>query len=178
MDGVFINLTDKDVNLIDKDNERIVVPANPDLMTPIKSVVKTPMSLSAVVSCPLSETDIKYLKSAKYSNSSYLKVSRSEKDVILKANMISPYEKYSFTKEQVDKINSITLGRTRLLILTKEDAEFWSRGFFQTPFSSYRLFSATNGELIEYPVPPLSYISDAISKVKSYLPLPRFNDTA
>jgi len=66
----------------------------------------------------------------------------------------SPYIKYPFTQEQVDKINEISRGRTRLFLLTDEDAKYWSSGNFkENPFRNYRLFVVENKKLKEYPIP-------------------------
>lgn len=169
MDGVFINLTDQDIIIKNNEEEEFVIPKNIDLVTPIKEEITTDLSISGIISSPLSEMDIKFLQTAKFTNSTHLKISRSEKDILVKAKLISPFEKYSFTKEQIEKINNISSGRPRLLILTPQDAEFWSKGFFQPPFRTYRLFSVIDNQLYEYPVPASGYFSDAISKFKSFL---------
>jgi hypothetical protein len=80
--------------------------------------------------------------------------------------MISPYVKYPFTKDQIEKINSISNGRPRLLILTKQDAEYWSSGSFENPFRNYRLFSYIDEGLVEYPIPK-TYLDVVVYSVKN-----------
>ena len=79
------------------------------MVTPIKEEITTDLSISGIISSPLSEMDIKFLQTAKFTNSTHLKISRSEKDILVKAKLISPFEKYSFTKEQIEKIANLTI---------------------------------------------------------------------
>ena len=123
MDGVFINLTGKDIKLSGVTKP---IPANPDLLTPIKNIVYTSSTINGILSTPLSEDDVRYLHGTNWINTLYNKITRSEEEVSVNVSMISPYVKYAFTKEQIEKINKISNKRTRLLILTKEDAEYWS----------------------------------------------------
>ncbi len=88
-------------------------------------------------------------------NTVYNKIMRTEQNApVINVELVCPYYKYPFTKEQIDKINSISNGRTRLFIMSKEDAEFWSSGNFDCPFRNYRIFVSTeSNSLIEYPIP-------------------------
>lgn len=169
MDGVFINLTSIDVVLRLEDNKQIIIPANPDLVTPIKDVILVNNVINAIVSTPLKEEDVKYLQGTKWINTVYNKITRSEEEVAISVNLVSSYVKYSFTKEQIDKINHISNRRTRLLILTEQDAIFWSSGYFECPFRNYRLFSydPVNNKLIEYAVPK-TYLDSVISTLKNF----------
>jgi hypothetical protein len=164
MDGVFINLTNNEIELI-TENGKITIPSNADLATPIKEVVMTDNVINGILSTPLNEDDIRYLQTTKWVNTLYNKISRSEDNIQLTVSTISHYVKYPFTKEQVDKINQISNGRTRLLIVTKEDALYWSCGKFECPFRNYRLFTSNNGKLIEYPIPK-TYLDLVVDGVK------------
>lgn len=154
MDGVFINLTDEDVTIKDKNNE-FLIKGNKDLLTPITDETKTENVLSGIVSYPLDEKDIHTIQSTQMFNTVYTKIERSERNAILIPVVLhSPYVKHPFTDYQVEQINKISNKRTRLLILTEKDAIYWSSGNFQSPFSNYRLFvSRPNGSLVEYPIP-------------------------
>jgi hypothetical protein len=168
MDGVFINLTNEDVSLI-IDNQTIVIPANPDLITPIKHIIKTTLPLSGIVSSPLASNDIHYLQNAGWYNSTYNKINRTEQNILINISMVSSYVKYPFTNEQIDKINYIANGRLRLLILTKDDAEYWSSGKFESnPFRNYRLFTNTLDGLVEYPIPK-TYLDAVYNSVKNLI---------
>lgn len=168
MDGVFINLTDKDIELAGND-KIILIPANPDLITPIKDVVFTDNMVNGILSTPLNEDDVRYLHGTNWINTLYNKITRSEEEVGISVSLVSPYVKYSFTKEQIDKINKISNKRTRLLILTKDDAQYWSDGKFESnPFRNYRLFVNDNGKLIEYPIPK-TYLDFFVTKVKDLI---------
>lgn len=165
MDGVFINLTNKDVDLT-IENKTIIIPANPDLVTPTREIVLTENNINGLVSTPLKEDDIRYLHGTSWVNTVYNKITRSQEEVQLTVSLISPYIKYSFTKEQIDKINKISDRRTRLLIITKEDAQYWSDGKFECPFRNYRLFVHENYGLIEYPIPK-TYLDVVVEGVKN-----------
>lgn len=161
MDGVFINLTDEDVNLNGK-----IIPANVDLVTPIRSPILKSNIVNGIISTPLNETDIHYLQGTHWINTVYNKITRSEEEIRLTASIVSPYIKYPFTKEQIDKINCISNGRTRLFILTKKDAIFWSDGKFECPFRNYRLFSYEDGNLVEYQIPK-TYLDSIVEGVRA-----------
>jgi hypothetical protein len=164
MDGVFINLTALDVEL-KQDDKIIIIPANPDLVTPIRDEVITESNINAFLSTPLKEDDVRYLKATNWVSTVYNKITRSEDEIKIKVSVVSPYVKYPFTKEQVDKINQISNKRTRLFIVTKEDAIYWSDGKFECPFRNYRLFVYTNGYLMEYPIPK-TYLDVVVEGVK------------
>ncbi len=166
MDGVFINLTDNDIELTIGD-KNVIIPANSDLMTPVKDIILTNNTVNGIVSTPLNEEDIRYLHGTNWVNTVYNKITRSEEEISISVSLISPYVKYSFTKEQIEKINKISNKRTRLLIMTKEDVQYWSDGKFESnPFRNYRLFTAINGNLIEYPVPK-TYLDVVVEGVKN-----------
>ncbi len=154
IDGVFINLTDEDIIIKDKNNE-FIIKGNKDFLTPVTPETKTDNVLSGIVSYPLEEKDIHTIQSTQMFNTIYTKIERSERNAILVRLVLNnPYTKHPFTDYQVEQINKISNKRTRLLILTEKDAAYWSSGNFQSPFSNYRLFtSGPNGSLIEYPVP-------------------------
>jgi len=153
MNGVFINLTDKDI-IIKSEERSVVILANVDLVTPIRQIIKTNGPLSGIISTQLADNDIHYLQATHWFNTNYNKILRSEQNIMLSVPLVSPYIKYPFTQSQIDKINSISNGRTRLLILTKEDAEYWSSGNFkECPFRNYRLFTNIEDSLVEYPIP-------------------------
>jgi hypothetical protein len=164
MDGVFINLTDKNVELV-VDNKTITILANPDLVTPIKELVLTENTINAFLSTPLKEDDIRYLQGTGWINTLYNKITRSEEEIKTKILTISPYVKYPFTQEQIDKINKISNKRTRLLITTKEDVQYWAYGKFECPFRNYRLFVHENNSLLEYPIPK-TYLDAVVEGVK------------
>jgi hypothetical protein len=171
MDGVFINLTNKNVE-IKVEDKIVVIPANPDLVTPIKEIITVNNIVNGISSTPLKLLDIHYLKGTNWVNTVYNKITRSEEDLNITVASISPYEKYPFTKEQIDKINKISNGRTRLLILTKEDAIYWSNGKFECPFRNYRLFTSDdNNCLLEYPIPKtyLDLVVDGVKNIKSII---------
>lgn len=140
MDGIFINLTPNDIILQDALGNDFTVKGNPDLITPTGNEIKHD----------------KHLKAA------YL--TEKEANIAVYANMIQEHIKYPFTQSQIDKINRISKGRTRLLILDKKDVEYWSIGRFQCPFRNYRLFTWNNKKLVEYPIPKtyLDYVSDTV----------------
>jgi hypothetical protein len=165
MDGVFINLTNKDVQLY-YDGKTIIIPANPDLVTPIKDVIVAERTINGTLSTPLKEDDIHYLQKTNWVNTLYNKITRSEEDLKLTISVLSPYVKYPFIQEQIDKINQISNSRTRLLILTKDDAQYWSDGKFECPFRNYRLFVNIGNELIEYPIPK-TYLDTFVEGIKT-----------
>lgn len=165
MDGVFINLTNKDVKLTNGDKV-IIIPANADLVTPIKDIIMTDNFINGILSTPLKEDDVHYLQGTNWINTLYNKITRSEEDLKINVSMINPYVKYPFTKEQIDKINHISNRRTRLLILSKEDAQYWSDGKFENPFRNYRLFTNIENSLIEYPIPK-TYLDIVVEGVKN-----------
>jgi len=155
MDGVFINLTDKDVTI--KINDTLeTIPANEDLLTPIRPVIKTEHLVSGIISSPLSDIDIHYLQSTNLFSTAH-KITRAEKNIMINVPLVSPYIKYGFEKNQIEKINNISIGRNRLFILTQEDAEYWSSGQFENPFRHYRLFANIDNHLVEYPIPKTYY---------------------
>jgi len=168
MNGVFINMTEDDIVITLDDDKRVTIPGNKDLVTPIKQRIKTDNALSGIVSTPLTDTDIHNLLATKWINSTYTKIERAEQEVIITVPLISPYVKYPFTKEQIEKINNISNGRTRLLLLTKEDAEYWSGGEFDCPFRNYRLFISEGESLLEYPIPK-TYLDLVVSSVKGLM---------
>lgn len=165
MDGVFINITKEDVELKIEDKV-LLIPANPDLVTPIKEIVLISKNINGIISTPLKEDDIRYLHGTNWINTVYNKITRSEEEINTEISLVSPYAKYPFTKEQIDKINQISNRRTRLLITTKEDAQYWSDGKFDCPFRNYRLFTCQNNSLIEYPIPK-TYLDVVVEGVKS-----------
>ncbi len=168
MDGVFINITDKDITIKTGDKP-IHILSNADLVTPIRRPIKTNVSLSGIISVALKDDDIYTIQSTQMFNTVYNKIIRTEQNApVIKVELICPYYKYPFTKEQIDKINSISNGRTRLFIMTKEDAEFWSSGNFkENPFRNYRIFTVEGDITTEYPIPStyLDIISSSISSV-------------
>lgn len=166
MDGVFINITNEDVNLIDKESKCITIPSNPDLVTPIREIVLTELKINGILSTPLKEDDVRYLHGTNWVNTLYNKITRSEEEVKINALLVSPYVKYPFTKEQIDKINQISNKRTRLFITTRQDAQYWSDGKFECPFRNYRLFIHENNSLIEYPIPK-TYLDVVVESMKS-----------
>jgi hypothetical protein len=165
MDGVFINLTSEDV-VLTLEQKEILISANPDLVTPIKETVLTENNVNGILSTPLKEEDVKYLHGTNWINTVYNKITRSEEEVKLTVSLISPYVKYPFTKEQIDRINQISNRRTRLLITTKEDAKYWSDGKFDCPFRNYRLFVHENNRLYEYSIPK-TYLDAVVEGVKN-----------
>jgi hypothetical protein len=176
MDGVFINLTNKDIELIIDNEEKtdeeekiektIVVPANPDLVTPTKETVYTSCVVNAVLSTPLKKDDIHYLQGTNWINTLYNKITRSEEDVKVGTYCYNQFVKYAFTPEQIEKINHVSNKRTRLFILEKEEVEYWSDGKFECPFRNYRLFTYKDKHLIEYPIPK-TYLDLVVNGVKS-----------
>jgi len=168
MDGVFINLTNEDITINDK-SVSITIPCNKDLVTPIRQIIKTDATLSGIISTQLADNDIHNLQATKWFNTAYNKIQRAERNVIMTVPMISPYIKYPFTKDQIEKINNISNGRPRLLILTKQDVEYWSSGSFESnPFRNYRLFTHIDGNLVEYPIPK-TYLDFVVTKVKDLI---------
>jgi hypothetical protein len=165
MDGVFINLTEKDVELTHGD-KTILIPANLDLITPIKDIVLTDCIVNGILSNPLKEDDVRYLHGTNWVNTLYNKITRSEEEVSINVSLVSPHVKYPFTKEQIDKINKISNKRTRLLILNKKDARYWSDGKFECPFRNYRLFVHEDNKLLEYPIPK-TYLDAMVEGVKN-----------
>jgi len=165
MDGVFINLKNEDVELTIED-KTIIIPANPDLVTPVKNIVLTDNIVNGILSIPLKDDDIRYLHGTSWANTLYNKITRSEEEYRLVVSQVSPYVKYPFTKEQIEKINQISNKRTRLFILTKEDAQYWSEGKFECPFRHYRLFVHDNGRLLEYSIPK-TYLDFVVAGVKN-----------
>lgn len=164
MDGVFINLTNLDIELKLED-KKYIIPANPELVTPTKDVVYTENNITAILSTPLSEEDIRYLHGKNWINTLYNKITRSEIEIKIPSVYINSYVKYPFTKEQIDKINQISNKRTRLFILTEQDAKYWSDGNFECPFRNYRIFTFVNNTLIEYPIPK-TYLDVIVDNMK------------
>lgn len=143
MEGnILINLTGSDVTITDESGKLFVVKGNPELETPYRRTLK--------------EDD-------NFINTYYLSSNNMEGTVALKSTPFSEYIKYPFTEDQIKKINSISKGRTRLFILSKQDARYWSTGKFQHPFRHYRIFVVDNQHLIEYQKP--STYLDTISSV-------------
>jgi hypothetical protein len=166
MDGVFINLTSEDIELC-IENKVVIIPANPDLVTPIKDLIFTNVVVNGILSTPLKESDIHVLRGSNWINTIYNQITTREDNIQLNVSAISPYIKYPFTKEQIAKIDKISNGRTRLLILSKEDVEYWSDGKFECPFRNYRLFICSNKSLLEYPIPK-TYLDIVVEGVKSF----------
>lgn len=166
MDGVFINLTAKDMSIKIQSGEILVVPKNPDLVTPTKERIYTDEVIHAVSSTPLKDNDIHYLQKTNWANTLYNKITRSEEDVVVHSLVLQRHVKYPFTAEQIEKINYISNGRTRLLLIEEEDAIFWSDGKFECPFRNYRLFSVNDNVLVEYPIPK-TYLDLVVSGVKT-----------
>lgn len=166
MDGVFINLTDTDVKIRDQD-DTFIIPANLDLVTPVKDIVLTECIVNGIISVPLKENDIRYLQGTQWTfNTFYNKITRSETELKVSVSLLSPYVKYPFTLEQIEKINRISNKRTRLFITTEKEARYWSDGKFECPFRNYRLFVSTEDSLIEYPIPK-TYLDVVIEGVKN-----------
>lgn len=157
MDGVFINLTDKNVTIKSNSGE-FIIKGNKDFLTPVTEEIPTDNILSGIVSNPLKEKDIYTIQSTQMLNTVYTRIERSEQNAtMVNVTFCNPYVKHPFTDHQINQINKISNGRTRLLILEKKDAIYWSSGNFKPPFDNYRLFTYGNeGNLIEYPI-PLSY---------------------
>ncbi len=168
MDGVFINLISEDV-IINTGDKSVTIVSNTELVTPVRKSIKTNTSVSGIISVALKDEEIYTLQSAQMFNTIYNKIVRTEQTApVIKVELVCPYFKYPFTKEQIDKINSISNGRTRLFIMTKEDAEFWSSGNFkENPFRNYRIFTVNENILTEYPIPTtyLDMISSSMSSV-------------
>lgn len=164
MDGVFINLT-KDEAVITSGESVLRVGPNVDLVTPVREEIRTSVTVSGTVSVPLDDCDIHYLQATSWFNTSYNKVLRSEKSVCVESVIVSPYIKYPFTQDQIDKINLISNNRTRLFILSKNEAIVWSQGGFDCPFRNYRLFSVCDGLLHEYPIPK-TYLDVVVASMK------------
>lgn len=141
MDGVFINLTDCDITLPNS----IIIKHDPELITGSRNTSIKESKLKAITH-----------------NDEFEKIT----DVSVYS--YSEYIKYPFTQDQIDKINNITKGRKRLLILSQKDVEYWSNGKFQCPFRQYRLFTFKNGNLIEYPIPK-TYLDIVTETVNSTL---------
>lgn len=165
MDGVFINLTNEDVKLV-IDDKNIIIPANPDLVTPIREIILTETMVNGIISTPLKEDDVRYLQGNNWVNTVYNKIDRSEEPTKVSVLFASPYVKYPFTQEQIDKINHISNRRARLLITTRQDAQYWSDGKFECPFRNYRLFVFENNHLVEYPIPK-TYLDVVVEGVKN-----------
>jgi len=166
MDGTFINLSGKDVEL--KINDKIVViSACPELVTPIKESIITPIIINGIISTPLAEDDIRYLHGTNWVNTIYNKITRAEEELQFNISFVNQYVKYPFTKEQIDNINKISNKRTRLFLVTEDDALYWSSGKFECPFRNYRLFVNVGFGLMEYPIPK-TYLDTAIESVKKY----------
>jgi len=168
MDGVFINLTDKDIELIINE-KTVVIPANPDLITPSKEVILTQNTVNGIVSVPLNEDDVRYLHGTNWINTFYNKITRSEEEINVNISFVNPYVKYPFTKEQIDKINKISNKRTRLFILPgREIAQYWSDGKFESnPFRNYRIFIFENKQLLEFPIPK-TYLDVMVEGMKTF----------
>ncbi len=169
MDGVFINLTDSDIIIKDK-TRNFCIKGNKDLVTPVKELVQTESLVSGIVSTPLADEDVHTIQSAKMFNTVYNKIERAEQNALMVHVVInSPYIKYPFTEYQIEQINKISSKRTRLFLLTKQDAEVWSSGNFECPFRNYRLLiSGTEGSLIEYPIPK-TYLDSVLSGIKKMI---------
>lgn len=137
MDGVFINLTNEDVILCDINNKELVVKCDKDLITPSRYEVVEELTV-----CTESPTD-------KY---------------IVRCSMKPEYVKYSFTDEQIIRINEISQNKTRLFLMSEEDANSWSLGKFKCPFRNYRIFTVSNDgyNLTEYQK-PLTYLDTVVN---------------
>ena len=142
MDGVFINLTPHDLHLENEKGEEIIIKGNSDLVTPSRQAITTDNTLNCI----------------------YHNENNQEGLLSLKIQMFSEHIKYPLTQDQIDKINSISRGRTRLFILDRNDIEYWSNGKFQCPFRNYRLFTLVQKKLIEYPIPKtyLDIVGDTV----------------
>jgi hypothetical protein len=137
MDGIFINLTKNDIIIEDNiESKKYIIKARKELVPPSSQVVKKNNKINAKI-----ET-VNIGDSEEY-----------ELEINVVIPKISEYMIYPFTKDQIDIINQISRGRTRLFILEQRDVEYWSYGKFQCPFRNYRLFTQYNGKLIEYPIP-------------------------
>lgn len=137
MDGVFINLTNEDIVLYDINNKEFMVRSNKDLITPTRYEAIEDFTI-----CTETPTD-------KY---------------VMRCSLKADYIKYPFTEEQIEKINEISNGKTRLFIMTEEDAICWSLGKFKCPFRNYRLFVVLNNgySLVEYQK-PLTYLDSVVN---------------
>ena len=167
MDGVFINLTSNDVTVTGED-KKYIIPGNQDLVTPTRDILLTSGTLSGIVSTTLGSDDVRFIQATQMFNTVYNRVTRSEQNAMLvPISLESPYIKYPFTQEQIDKINSISNGRTRLFILSKSDAIYWSSGnFISCPFRNYRLLTVVEDRIIEYPIPK-TYLDSVVSGFKN-----------
>jgi hypothetical protein len=167
MDGVFINISNKDVVIYHDGKEfTIKILKNIDLLTPVREIIKTNNTLSGIISTALATEDIHTIQSTQMFNTVYATITRSEQNIqMIPVTFINPYIKYPFTDPQIEKINNIANGRTRLLIMSKEDAEFWSNGNFECPFRKYRILVSSDNSLIEYPIPK-TYRDSAVNLIK------------
>jgi hypothetical protein len=144
MNGIFINLTENDIKIESEHKEDIFILGNPDLVTPTRKEANRDNIINAV----------------------YLNSDRAEKDINITITKISEHIKYPFTQDQIDKINSMSKGRTRLLIMPRKDAICWAHGMFEAPFRNYRLFSLINNNtLLEHTVPK-SYLDIVVDTAK------------
>lgn len=135
MNGVFINLMNKDVILNDINNKELIVKCDKDLITPSRYEVVEEFTI-----CTESPTD-------KY---------------IIRCSIKPEYVKYPFTDEQIFRINEISQNKTRLFIMSEEDANYWSLGKFKCPFRNYRIFTDDGYNLIEYQK-PLTYLDTVVN---------------
>lgn len=167
MDGVFINLTDKDIELEIESGKIMIVPGNPDLVTPVKNLTMIKNGINGILSTPLKDDDVRHVAGTGWMNTVYTKITRSEEDIKINSYMVSAHVKYPFTDDQIEKINKISNSRMRLLILTEEDVKYWSDGHFLCPFRNYRLFTNSNKKLIEYPIPKtyLDIVMDGVRTI-------------
>lgn len=166
MDGVFINLTAKDMSIKIQNGTTVIIHKNPELVTPVKERMYIDEVIHAISSAPLKDNDIHYLQKTNWMNTLYNKITRSEEDIIVHSLAVQRHVKYPFTAEQIEKINYISNGRTRLLVMDEEDAIFWSDGKFECPFRNYRLFSVNLEVLVEHPVPK-TYLDLVVNGVKN-----------
>ncbi len=168
MDGVFINISNEDVIIKDRTRE-FTIYKNEDLITPVKEVIRSSTTLSGIVSTELTDEHIHTIQSTGVFSTVYNTITRSEQNAMMvDCTLINPYIKYPFSESQIEKINKISAGRTRLFIMSKEDAEVWSSGEFECPFRNYRIFVSHDKGLLEYPKPK-TYKDTAIAFVRKII---------
>jgi hypothetical protein len=166
MNGVFINITNRDIIV-----DNMTIPHNKELITQYRDeMLINNAPISAVISTPLTtplgaeSNTYSYVPSGIFANS--YKMIRDETQINLNVPTVQKKIKYSFTNEQIEIINNISKNRTRLFIVTEEDADCWLNGRFECPFRNYRIFICRDGRLLEH-VAPRSVADIIISGIKS-----------
>ena len=137
MDGVFINLTDNDVIVRDINGKELIIKYIKEICTPSRYEAH-----DDIMVCTETSTE-------KY---------------VIRCVPRSKYVKYTFTDVQIEKINEISCRKTRLFIMSEEDADCWSSGSFKCPFRNYRIFTVSKdgNHLTEYPR-PITYLDTFVN---------------